>query len=103
MARLRRSGRVDFLRAHELKTGYGPGHDHIDVEFVGRVSGESDHTFGATLRTDERLPSHQAMFQLLRDGIVNSDLETTVEYDIDLDGDEEDTNGILVRVELRPS
>lgn len=100
MALLRRSGRVTFLRAHQIHGKYGPDHDQIDVEFVGRVSGESDHTFGQTLRNDDRLPSHQAMFQLLRDGLVHDHLETTVDYHIDLDDD--DTNGLLERVELRP-
>lgn len=98
MPRLRRSGEVTFLRAHERGTKYGPDHDQIDVEFVGRVSGAPADTFGATLRDDGRLPSHEAMFQLLRDGIVHSNLQTTVEYDIG----EERSNGTLVRVELRP-
>jgi len=100
MGIVRRSGQVTFLRAHRLGGKYGPPDDQIDVEFVGRVD-SSDHTFGNTLRPGEELPSHEAMFQLLRDGIVHREtLETTVDYDIDTD---ERTSGIVIRVELRPS
>ncbi len=96
MARIRREGRMKLLRAHVRGTRFGPGHDQIDVEFVAEISAEP-HRFGATLRNDARRPSHEAMFQLLRDGLVHN-LSTTVEYDID-DGK---NNGLLVRVELRP-
>lgn len=98
MPRRRRSGTVTFLRAHELGTGFGPDEDKIDVEFVGQISGAPGDSFGETLRNDDQLPAHRAMFQLLRDGLVHDDLETTVEYDIAEDRD----NGMLVRVELRP-
>ena len=97
MARLRRSGRITFLRVHERGTGFGPADDHIDVEAVAQISGEPRHFFGMTLRNDGRLPSHEGMLDLLRDGLTNDNPGVTVEYDID-DGR---TNGILIRVELR--
>jgi hypothetical protein len=101
MALLRRSGDVTFLRAHRLGGRFGPPQDQIDVEFVAKVSGARDHSFGNTLRNDDALPSHQAMFELLRDGLIHSDdLETTVDYDVDIDNGQ--SNGILWRVELRP-
>jgi hypothetical protein len=101
MARLRRSGNVTLLRAHERGTGFGPGNDHIDVEAVGQISSEPQHFFGLRLRTDATLPSREAMFALLRDAVVHhDDLRTTVEYDVDTDNDKR--NGILIRVELRP-
>lgn len=102
MARLRRSGSLTLLRAHERGTGFGSENDHIDVEAVGQISAEPRHFFGLRLRTDNTLPSREAMFALLRDGLVHHDqLRTTVEYDIDTDNDRR--NGILIRVELRPS
>lgn len=96
MTRLRRSGRIDLLRVHELKTRFGPDNDRIDVEVVAKVDAEPGHAFGTTLRNDDRLPSHEGMLALLRDGITH-DLETTVEYDLD----EGRSNGTLIRVELR--
>lgn len=96
MALLRRSGQVNFLRVHDLKTGYGPGDDQIDGEMVAKIDSEPDHAFGTTLRDDDRLPSHEGMLALLRDGITH-DLETTVDYDLG----EGRSNGSLMRVELR--
>jgi hypothetical protein len=94
--RLRRSGNLFFLRAHELGTGFGPDDDHIDVELVARIDAEPEHSFGAELRDNDARPSHEGMLALLRDGF-NHGWETTVEYDLD----EGRRNGILIRVELR--
>jgi hypothetical protein len=96
MALLRRSGTVNFLRVHERGTGFGPDDDHIDVEAVASLDAER-HRFGVTLRDDGKLPAHEGMVALLRDGLIH-DLETTVDYDIEDDR----RNGILIRVELRP-
>ena len=95
MARLRRSGKLTFLRAHE-DFGFGPEQDFIDVEVVAKITAEPDHAFGFEMRDDDRLPAHEAMFALLRDGF-NHDWDTTVEYDLE-DGR---GNGTLIRVELR--
>ena len=100
MARLRYSGDITRLRAHERGTGFGPRDDHIDVEAVGQISSEPRHFFGLRLRTDDTLPSREVMFALLRDGLVHDQLQTTVEYDINTDDGKR--NGILIRVELRP-
>ena len=96
MPRLRRSGSLTFLRAHELGTGFGPDDDHIDVEVVAKIDAEPDHAFGLALRNDEPRPSREGMLGLLRDGF-NQDWNTTVEYDLQ----EGRHNGILIRVELR--
>lgn len=101
MAMIARSGSVTFLRVHDLHSGYGPPDDKIDGELVAKVSGEPVHAFGTTLRSDSRLPSHEGMLALLRDGLVHADtVRTTVNYDIDLENGKQ--NGRLVRVELRP-
>lgn len=90
-----------MLRAHERGTGFGPDNDHIDVESVGQISSEPQHFFGLALRSDGALPSREAMFALLRDGLTNDRLRTTVEYDLDTAHGKH--NGILIRVELRPA
>jgi hypothetical protein len=96
MPRLRRSGNLTFLRAHELGTGFGPDDDFIDVELVSRIDAEPNHAFGLQLRNGDERPSHEGMAALLRDSF-NQAWETTVEYDLD----EGRQNGILIRVELR--
>jgi len=98
MARLRRSGRVSFLRVND-RGGFGPSDDFLDAEAIGKISSEPTHAFGFTLRNDERLPSHQAMLDLLRDGLVHNQVQTTVEYDLE-DGR---SNGFVIRIELRPT
>ncbi|MFV2105153.1 hypothetical protein [Micromonospora sp. LOL_015] len=102
MAVLRVTGKVSFLRVHDLGGGYGPPDDHIDGELIARVSGRPAHAFGTTLRTDSRLPSHEGMLALLRDGLVHaSTIDTAVEYDLDTVAGRE--NGRIMRVELRPA
>ncbi|MFY1631683.1 hypothetical protein ACN27F_00140 [Solwaraspora sp. WMMB335] len=102
MAILRATGKVTFLRVHDLGGGYGPPDDHIDGELIAKVSGAPNHACGTTLRTDSRLPSHEGMLALLRDGLVHrSTLDTTVDYDLDTTAGRR--NGRLIRVELRPA
>lgn len=96
MARLRKSGKLTFLRAHDGGFGFGPDSDHIDGDVIGRISAEPDHAFGLEMRNDNKLPAHEAMFALLRDGF-NQDWDTTVEYDLD----DNRKNGDLFRIELR--
>jgi hypothetical protein len=96
MAHIRDSGHLTFLRAHRRGGGYGGSDNQIDVEIVGKLDADPDAGFGCTLREGEDLPSHQAMFDLLRDGFVH-ELDTTVEYET---GDRK-SNGIVFRVELR--
>lgn len=86
-------GKVVFLRAHEQGTGYGPPADFIDVEAVVRLDAYPDHRFGLKLRDDAALPSHQAMFELLRDAMVNND---TVIIDADIPAGKQ--NGTIIRV-----
>ena len=94
---LRRRGQITFLRVHDEGTGFGGPGNVIDVEAVAQIDSESDHFFGLTLREGDRLPSHQGMLALLRDGLIHDHLETTVEYELD----DRPSNGIVFRVELR--
>ena len=98
MELIRRSGRVTFLRVND-RSGYGPNDDFIDGEAIGKLSSEPTHAFGFTLRNDDRLPAHQGMLDLLRDGLIHSQLQTTVDYYLE----EGHNNGMVIRVELRPA
>lgn len=102
MAILRSTGTVTFLRVHDLGGGYGPNDDRIDGELVAKVSGAPERAVGTTLRADNKLPSHEGMLALLRDGLVHGDrIRTAVEYDLDVENGRK--NGRLMRVELTPS
>jgi hypothetical protein len=45
------TGKLAFLRVHEVGSGFGPNSDFIDVEVVCGVQGK-DGGFGCTLRND---------------------------------------------------
>ena len=76
---LEKSGKIVFLRAHDLGTGYGPPNDQLDVEAVFILNALSDGAFGFQLRNDDNLPARQAMFSLLRDALVN-DLNVIIDF-----------------------
>jgi len=92
---LEKTGRIVFLRAHDLGTEYGPPNDQLDVEAVFILNSLGDGSYGFQLRTDDNLPARQAMFSLLRDAFVN-DLTVITDYLID-PGKQ---NGIAIRVAL---
>jgi hypothetical protein len=88
------SGRVTFLRAHDVGSGWGPPNDSIDVEVVTKLD-SSDHAFGFQLRSDGNQAARRAMFDLLRDAYAH-DWRVTIDYSIiDLK-----TNGVIMRVAL---
>jgi hypothetical protein len=83
MADLRNSrGRLTFLRAHDVGTGWGPPNDQLDVEVVFMLDSVAGGAFGFQLRTDANGPVREAMVGLLRDAYVNN-LEVSVDYFID--------------------
>jgi hypothetical protein len=92
---LEKTGKIVFLRAHDLGTGYGPPNDELDVEAVFILHAIADGAFGFQLRNDNNLPARQAMFSLLRDAFVNN-LNVTADYLIDTGK----KNGIAIRVAL---
>ena len=96
---LEKSGKIVFLRAHDLGTVYGPPNDQLDVEAVFILNALSDGAFGFQLRNDANLPARQAMFSLLRDALVN-DLNVITDFLIDPGK----KNGVAIRVALtRPA
>lgn len=92
---LEKTGKLVFLRAHDLGTGYGPPNDELDVEAVFILNAIGDGAYGFQLRNDDKLPARQAMFSLLRDAFVNN-LPVTADYLIDSGK----KNGIAIRVAL---
>jgi len=95
---LEKTGKIIFLRAHDLGTAYGPPNDQLDVEAVFILNAIGDGAYGFQLRNDDKLPARQAMFSLLRDAFVNN-LPVTADYLIDPGK----KNGIAIRVALTRS
>jgi hypothetical protein len=92
---LEKTGKVVFLRAHDLGTRFGPPTDQLDVEAVFCLNAISDGAYGFQLRNDNNLPARQAMFSLLRDAFVNN-LPVTADYNIDPGK----KNGVAIRIAL---
>ena len=92
---LAKTGKIVFLRAHDLGTGFGPPNDALDVEVVFILHAIGDGAHGFQLRNDNKLPARQAMFSLLRDAFVNN-LTVTVDFLIDPGK----KNSVAIRVAL---
>jgi hypothetical protein len=92
---LEKTGKIVFLRAHDLGTGYGPPSDFLDVEAVFILNAFGEGTYGFQLRNDDNLPARQAMFSLLREAFVNN---FTVMADYFIDPGR--INGTAIRVAL---
>ena len=92
---LEKTGKIVFLRAHDLGTKFGPPNDQLDVEAVFILNAIGDGAFGFQLRNDGNLPARQAMFSLLRDAFVNN-LPVTADFLIDTGK----KNGVAIRVAL---
>jgi hypothetical protein len=92
---LEKTGKIVFLRAHDLGTGFGPPNDALDVEAVFILNSLTDGALGFQLRNDNNLPARQAMFSLLRDAFVNN-LPVTADFLIDTGK----KNGVAIRIAL---
>jgi hypothetical protein len=79
---LNSQGKLTFLRAHDVGTGWGPPNDFLDVEVVFMLDSVPQGAFGFQLRTDSNGPVREAMVGLLRDAYVNN-LTVSVDYFID--------------------
>lgn len=90
------TGKVTFLRANDVGSGFGPADDQIDVEAVIQLDTQPGKAFGFSLRDDNQQIAHQGMLNLLRDAFSNN-VTTRIEFDIEQGKD----NGTIVRVELR--
>ncbi|MEU9880364.1 CARDB domain-containing protein [Streptomyces phaeochromogenes] len=72
-------GRISFLRAQRLGSGYGAGSDFLDVEGVLRLSTMPGYAFGLRLRTGTDESVAAAMFAQLRTAF-RRDLPVRIEY-----------------------
>ena len=95
MALLQSSGKLTFLRVHDVGTRFGPSSDQTDVEVVMKLSSEPDRTMGFQLRDDSNRPARQGMLDLVRDAF-NHDWTVTADYNLD----EGKNNGVAIRVAL---
>ena len=87
------SGKVTFLRVHDVGTGFGPATDFIDVEVVMQLNGNRTESFGFQLRNDNNRAARQGMLDLLRDAF-NNNLTVMVDYNVT----PPKKNGVIIRV-----
>jgi hypothetical protein len=66
------SGRILFLRIHDVGTGYGPPGDSIDTEVIFHLDTEPEKAFGFQLRNDEHEMVNRGMLNLLRHAYANN-------------------------------
>jgi hypothetical protein len=92
---LEKTGKIIFLRAHDLGTGYGPPSDFLDVEAVFILNSLGEGAYGFQLRNDDNLPARQAMFSLLGEAFAHN---FTVIADYLIEPGK--TNGTAIRVAL---
>lgn len=92
---LQSTGRIDFLRVHDVGSAYGPPSDRIDVEVVIHLDTMPGKAYGFQLRNDGQRAARQGMLDLLRDAFAQNGI-VTIDYWID-DGK---NNGEIIRVAL---
>jgi hypothetical protein len=95
MALLESTGKITFLRVHDVGTGFGPPSDFIDVEVVVKLNTQPTSAFGFQLRDDGNRPARAGMLDLLQDAFNNN---WTVTLDYNLDPGK--TNGTVIRTAL---
>ena len=66
------SGRITFLRIHDVGTGFGPPQDSIDTEVIFQLDTEPEKAFGFQLRDDEHEEVNRGMLKLLRHAFENN-------------------------------
>jgi hypothetical protein len=93
---LESTGKITFLRVHDVGTGFGPPSDFIDVEVVIQLDSRPGESFGFQLRADANRAARQGMLDLLRDAFENN-LNVTIDYNIE----PPKRNGVIIRVALR--
>src|SRR2546421_12229818 len=69
--RLTFEGPLNFLRVHEVGTGFGPPNNMLNAEVIFSVTTQPNRFFGFQLRNDENALAHQAILDVLRDAFLN--------------------------------
>ena len=90
---LQSTGKVTFLRVHDVGTGFGPPSDFIDVEVVAQLNSRPGESFGFQLRNDNNRAAREGMLDLLRDAF-NNNWTVSIDYDIFPPR----KNGVIIRV-----
>jgi len=96
MALVQSTGKLTFLRVHDVGTKFGPPADQIDAEVIMKLSSQPDRAMGFQLRNDSNRPARQGMLDLLRDGLNHN---WTVVVDYNLNSGKK--NGVAIRVALK--
>lgn len=95
MALIQSTGKLTFLRVHDVGTRFGPPTDQVDAEVIMKLNTQPDRAMGFQLRNDKNRPARQGMLDLLRDAL-NHDWTVTVDYNLDAGK----KNGMAIRVAL---
>ncbi len=74
------TGKITFLRVHNVGTGWGAPPNAIDGEVIIRLNTMPNWAFGFQLRDDTNSLTHQAMLAMLRDAYRNN-WDVTIDYD----------------------
>ncbi len=93
------SGKVNFIRVHEVGGKYGPPSDQIDAEVIIKFNNIPGKAFGFKLRNDTNESVRNGMLDILRDAFKN-DYTVTIDYKAK-DGNDvrpADKNGLILRV-----
>ena len=96
MALVATTGKITFLRVHDVGTKFGPPADQIDAEVIVKLSTEPERAMGFQLRNDANQAARKGMLDLLRDAFVNN-RNVTIDYNLDANKN----NGIAIRVALK--
>ncbi len=76
------SGKITYLRVHDLGTGWGPATDFLDAEVIIKLDTQPNNAFGFQLRNDINHQARQSMLDQLRIAF-NNNWNVTVDYDIE--------------------
>jgi hypothetical protein len=87
------TGKITFLRVHDVGTKFGPSSDQIDVEVVIQLNTKPGESYGFKLRNDSNRPVRQGMLDLLRDAFDNN-WTVTIDYNVS----PPKKNGVIFRV-----
>lgn len=93
------SGKIDFIRIHEVGGKYGPPNDQIDAEVVIKFKTVPGKAFGFQLRNDMNKLVRNGMLNILRDAF-NNNYTVTINYTARAGNDVRPAgkNGLISRV-----
>lgn len=91
------TGKITFLRVHELGSGYGPPSDFINVEVVIKLDSMPGKAFGFQLRRGTRYAANKAMLEIVRTAFEEGE-SITIDY-VYLN----QTNSVMLRAMIVPA